>query len=182
LSRKTTGRNQLTIIVESSHERRTAMSGEHHCSHHQSSEAVELKDPVCGMTVTKDSSHQYSYKGETYYFCSGRCRERFSAEPEKFLNKSDEPAASQDQNAWYICPMHPEVRQKGPGSCPKCGMALEPEAPSLEEEENPELTDFKRRFWWGLPFTLAVFVLAMFGHGLPGFQSCFGVTARTGSS
>ncbi len=146
------------------------MSGEHHCSHHHGSEAVELKDPVCGMTVTKDSSHQYSYKGETYYFCSGRCRERFSAEPEKFLNQADEPAASQDKNAWYICPMHPEVRQKGPGSCPKCGMALEPEAPSLEEEENPELTDFRRRFWWSLPLTLAVFVLAMFGHALPGLS------------
>ena len=64
----------------------------------------------------------------------------------------------------FTCPMHPEVRQQGPGTCPFCGMALEPEMPSLEEEDNPELRDFSRRFWWTLPLTLAVFVLAMFGH------------------
>lgn len=129
-----------------------------------------LRDSVCGMSVSRDSSHHYTYKNKDYYFCSGRCRERFAHEPKSFLNKVSEPAAPEDKNAWYICPMHPEVRQKGPGTCPKCGMALEPEAPSLEEEENPELVDFRRRFWWSLPFTLAVFSLAMFGHALPGVQ------------
>ena len=65
----------------------------------------------------------------------------------------------------YLCPMHPEVRQAGPGICPICGMALEPEIPSLEEEDNPELRDFSRRFWWTLPLTGVVVILSMFGHG-----------------
>lgn len=70
----------------------------------------------------------------------------------------------------YTCPMHPEIRQNTPGACPKCGMALEPEMPALESEENPELTDFRRRFWWTLPFTAIVFVLAMFGHRFNWFE------------
>src|SRR5690606_26079774 len=82
-----------------------------------------------------------------------------------FLAPAAKAAAPQDSKAWYVCPMDPEVRQRGPGSCPKCGMALEPEAPSLEEEENPELRDFRRRFLWTLPLSLAVMVLAMTSHG-----------------
>ncbi len=70
----------------------------------------------------------------------------------------------------YTCPMHPEIRQDTPGACPKCGMALEPEMPALEQDENPELTDFRRRFWWTLPFTAIVFVLAMFGHRFNWFE------------
>ena len=66
--------------------------------------------------------------------------------------------------------MHPEIRRDGPGSCPKCGMALEPEVPSVDDEENPELTDFQRRFWWTLPLTLTVAALAMFGHRLRWFE------------
>jgi Cu+-exporting ATPase len=66
----------------------------------------------------------------------------------------------------FTCPMHPEVRQDHPGACPKCGMALEPEMPSAEEGDNPELVDFRRRFWWTLPLTVAVAVLAMAGHRL----------------
>src|SRR4051812_31031853 len=77
--------------------------------------------------------------------------------------QSSEPAI---EGAIYTCPMHPEIRQDHPGNCPKCGMALEPEMPSLDESENPELVDFRRRFWITLPFTIAVFVLAMFGHQL----------------
>ncbi|MCB1671938.1 MAG: heavy metal translocating P-type ATPase [Pseudomonadales bacterium] len=122
-----------------------------------------LKDPVCGMTVTSESSHRASYQGQDYYFCCGGCQQKFSADPEKYLSPRE--AEPQDENAWYTCPMDPEVRQRGPGTCPKCGMALEPEAPTLDEEENPELIDFRRRFWASLPFSVAVFVLAMFGHG-----------------
>ena len=70
----------------------------------------------------------------------------------------------------YTCPMHPEIRQDHPGACPKCGMALEPEMPSLDEGENPELVDFRRRFWWTLPLTVAVAVLAMLGHRLQLFD------------
>ena len=133
-----------------------------------------LKDPVCGMSVTTDSSHTFSLDGSDYYFCSGGCKDKFAADPQQYLNGKPEPEPA-DPGAWYTCPMHPEIRQRGPGTCPKCGMALEPEAPSLEEEENPELIDFRRRFWVSLPFTAVVFVLAMFGHGrgwLPeGWQS-----------
>lgn len=137
----------------------------------QENEAVDkplqetLHDPVCGMTVTPDSEYQNTHAGTTYFFCSKGCESKFSADPQRYLTKEKEEVTTQSQDAWYTCPMHPEVRQKGPGTCPKCGMALEPEAPSLDEEENPELIDFQRRFWWTLPFTLIVFVLAMFGHG-----------------
>jgi Cu+-exporting ATPase len=103
-----------------------------------------------------------------HYFCSARCLEKFRADPDKYLHpqkSSDFPAAP--AGAIYTCPMHPEIRQAGPGICPLCGMALEPETPSLDDEENPELRDFSRRFWWTLPLSLAVLLLAMFGHYLP---------------
>ena len=144
------------------------MDKEH--SHHLHASEIDatesqLKDPVCGMTVTADAEFQHQHAGIEYRFCSEKCQSKFIASPEKYLSSTAEDEAAIDTDAWYTCPMHPEVRQKGPGTCPKCGMALEPEAPSLEEEENPELIDFQRRFWWTLPLTLAVFVLAMFGHG-----------------
>jgi Cu+-exporting ATPase len=133
------------------------------CHHAPGNSSAELKDPVCGMAVSKDSAHRYSYQGEDYFFCSARCRSRFAEDPDKYLDASRREAG--DSDAWYTCPMHPEVRQKGPGTCPKCGMALEPEVPTLDATEDPELVDFRRRFWLSLPFTGAVFVLAMFGHG-----------------
>lgn len=136
----------------------------HACCQHDEPRG-EMKDPVCGMTVTRSSSHATQHEGMAYYFCCAGCKNKFDADPLKYLNpvsKVDEPI---DLNAWYICPMDPEVRQQGPGTCPKCGMALEPEAPSLDEEENPELIDFRRRFYFTLPLTAVVFVLAMFGHG-----------------
>lgn len=136
-----------------------------HHTHTRHDHAGELRDPVCGMTVTADSTHRVSHQGDTWYFCSAGCASKFSADPDKYLHQdtADKPPA--DPGAWYTCPMHPEVRQQGPGTCPKCGMALEAEMPSVDEDSNPELVDFQRRFWWTLPFTLAVFVLAMFGHG-----------------
>ena len=126
--------------------------------------APALIDPVCGMSVTATSSHHHNYQEHDYYFCSAGCQEKFSVNPKTFLGEKAHVDESNSKD-WYICPMDPEVRQRGPGTCPKCGMALEPEAPSLEEDENPELVDFSRRFWWTLPLTAAVFVLAMFGHG-----------------
>ena len=130
-------------------------------------------DPICGMTVSADSPRRFEFDGTTYFFCSDHCLRKFSAEPAKYLEKPDSRAGEldsrlrgNDERATYTCPMHPEVRQQGPGVCPKCGMALEPEMPSLEEGENPELVDFRRRFWWTLPLTAAVFILAMFGHRL----------------
>ena len=121
-------------------------------------------DPICGMTVADDSPRRFAFDGETYYFCSDHCLRKFSADPARYVAPAK--AGAQPQPALgitYTCPMHPEIRQEGPGTCPKCGMALEPEMPSLEEGENPELVDFRRRFWWTLPLTAATFALAMLG-------------------
>nr|WP_283812828.1 heavy metal translocating P-type ATPase [Bradyrhizobium tropiciagri] len=121
-------------------------------------------DPVCGMKVNPATAkHRFTYKGEEYLFCSGRCRERFEAEPEKFL-KPREPEPPAPAGTIYTCPMHPEVRQVGPGSCPICGMALEPEQVSLDDGPDPELIDMTRRFWIALALTLPVFVLEMGSH------------------
>ena len=135
------------------------------------------RDPVCGMAVTPKSFHWLDHGGQRVYFCSAGCKTRFAAEPARYLKapalvaatslKQDGAAASA---AIYTCPMHPEVRQDQPGACPKCGMALEPLLPTLDEGENPELTDFQRRFWWTLPLTVIVTVLAMFGHRLGWFE------------
>ncbi len=125
-----------------------------------------LKDPVCGMTVTAQSPHHVEHEGRTYYFCCAGCRSKFAADPAKYLTPAPQAPPAPQPGAVYVCPMHPEIRQDRPGTCPKCGMALEPEMPSLDEDENPELVDFRRRFWWTLPLTVVVAVLAMFGHRL----------------
>lgn len=127
-------------------------------------EQVMAIDPVCGMKVNPATAkHRFSHQGVDYFFCSGRCRERFEAEPEKFL-KPREPEPPAPAGTIYTCPMHPEVRQVGPGSCPICGMALEPEQVSLDDGPDPELIDMTRRFWIGLALTLPVFVLEMGSH------------------
>ncbi len=123
-------------------------------------------DPVCGMKAATNPDKSASHDGTTYYFCSPRCVDKFKADPAHYLHpeKNKNPAPVLAFGAIFTCPMHPEIRQDHSGSCPKCGMALEPEMPSLDDDENHELTDFRRRFWWTLPFTLIVFSLAMFGH------------------
>jgi Cu+-exporting ATPase len=124
-------------------------------------------DPVCGMTVKPDSAHRFEYNGRHYRFCSAKCQTKFAAEPQRYLQAAAEPAAAiATAGTIYTCPMHPEIRQPTPGNCPKCGMSLEPELPALDDEENPELADFRRRFWWTLPLTLVVTLLAMAGHRL----------------
>ena len=127
-----------------------------------------LKDPVCGMAVTEQSAHQHSYDGRLYYFCSSTCEKKFSANPTQFIGAgvTHQPEPAAVAGAIYTCPMHPEVRQDHPGNCPKCGMTLEPLLPELEEGESKELVDFQRRFWWTLPLTALVTVMAMFGHSL----------------
>jgi P-type Cu+ transporter len=123
-------------------------------------------DPVCGMTVADDSPRRFAFDGETYYFCSDHCLKKFSADPTKYLMpRTSQPTPPPGESRTYTCPMHPEIRQLGPGVCPKCGMALEPEQPSLDEGENPELVDFRRRFRWTLPLSAATFALAMTGTG-----------------
>jgi len=133
-----------------------------------------LKDPVCGMTVPEHSQHEEEFEGRKYFFCGPRCRSRFAANPAQFLAVTaaalpaapPAPATPASVGTIYTCPMHPEVRQTHQGNCPKCGMTLEPEMPSLSDEGNPELADFQWRFWRTLPLTAVVFVLAMFGHRL----------------
>ena len=134
--------------------------------------ADPLTDPVCGMQVDPATTpHHASHAGNEYHFCSARCREKFVAEPAKYLAPKPEVPAAMPKGTIYICPMHPQIRQEGPGTCPICGMALEPEMPSLDEEENPELSDFSHRFWWSLPLSVVVLVLAMFGHRMPGLST-----------
>ncbi|EHN66138.1 heavy metal translocating P-type ATPase [Comamonas testosteroni ATCC 11996] len=118
------------------------------------------------MTVTEQSEHQLTHEGRPYYFCSAKCQSKFAAKPLQYLvSIAPEDTAPKTAGTIYTCPMHPEVRQDHPGTCPKCGMTLEPIIP-LDEEDNHELKDFQRRFWWTLPLTIIVTVLAMFGHRL----------------
>ena len=132
--------------------------------------ADSLKDPVCGMAVTPQSEHHVEHAGRPYYFCSVKCQAKFVAEPERYAGASaaqvPDQAQAQPADTIYTCPMHPEIREDHPGSCPKCGMTLEPLLPELQDDENPELVDFTRRFWSTLPFTVVVMFLAMAGHSV----------------
>ncbi|MGO4209352.1 heavy metal translocating P-type ATPase [Terriglobus sp. 2YAB30_2] len=185
------------------------MEHEHYGSSHQGAKSSPFnivsqpaqKDPVCGMMVNPATAPaKAEHQGKTYYFCCPNCAAKFKADPEKYLNpKPAAPPTAAETSAEYICPMDPEVSQKGPGSCPKCGMALEPAVPvaltrteytcpmhpevvsdhpgncpkcgmaleprtiEVEEQENPELTDMRRRFWICAILTAPVFVAAMSG-------------------
>ena len=149
------------------------MHAHHHHGSHPPAEPAspkDLKDPVCGMTVTEQSEHKLTHEGRPYYFCSAKCQGKFAANPLQYLvSTAPEDTAPEPAGTIYTCPMHPEVRQDHPGVCPKCGMTLEPIIP-LDEEDNHELKDFQHRFWWTLPFTVIVTVLAMFGHRLGWFD------------
>ncbi len=130
------------------------------------SESAQVKDPICGMTVDpKTASHSLLHSGKTFYFCNPRCLEKFRTAPAKYLSGTAEQfspnQAVTDSDQVYTCPMHPEVVRKGPGTCPKCGMALEPRTVSLETEDNTEYRDMTRRFWMSLILTVPVFALAM---------------------
>jgi Cu+-exporting ATPase len=117
------------------------------------------------MTVDPQTSqHRFDHRGTTYHFCSAGCRTKFAAAPQSYLDKSETPPADVPEGTIYTCPMHPEVRQVGPGACPICGMALEPELVSLDDAPNPELADMSRRFWIGLILALPVIALEMGGH------------------
>jgi Cu+-exporting ATPase len=123
-----------------------------------------VKDPVCGMTVDPATAkHRSEHGGRTYYFCSAGCRAKFEADPVRYLAPPSAPVEPAP-GAIYTCPMHPEIRQVGPGACPICGMALEPLVATGEETANPELADMTRRFWIGLALTVPVFALEMGGH------------------
>jgi len=124
-----------------------------------------MTDPVCGMKVDPHTArHRAAHGGRTYYFCSARCREKFESDPAHYLEKDKTPATPVPAGTIYTCPMHPEIRQEGPGSCPICGMALEPLLVSADSGPNPELADMTRRFWIGLALTIPVFALEMGSH------------------
>jgi len=138
--------------------------------------ASDRRDPVCGMTVRADSAHRTEHGGETYVFCSASCRAKFEASPGRYLGTAPtpgehakDPPTGPAEKSWYTCPMHPEVRQRGPGSCPKCGMALEPLVASGDEDENDELKDMTRRFWVSVVLSLPVLVIAM-GAEIPALR------------
>lgn len=125
-----------------------------------------VTDPVCGMEIDPaEAAGTWEYKGRTYHFCHPSCLERFQASPAVFL-QTRAPARVID-GADYTCPMHPEVRQRGPGECPLCGMALEPVAPALEEEESSELADMRRRLWVAAALSSPIVISAMGAH-VPG--------------
>ncbi|WP_283814544.1 heavy metal translocating P-type ATPase [Bradyrhizobium australiense] len=140
--------------------------GHSHGNHgHQAEGAATVRDPVCGMTVNPATSkHRFDHHGETFHFCSAGCRTKFAADPVAYLEKDKRPKAAVPEGTTYTCPMHPEIRQLGPGSCPICGMALEPEVASPDAPPNPELADMTRRFWIGLVLALPAVVLEMGGH------------------
>ena len=179
-------------------------------------ESDVLKDPVCGMTVTIESQHSFEHQGQTFYFCCNGCRTKFAADPASYLNRDtrkdkqpqavgagpficpmcpevreDEPVpcpicgmALESESlpalltkTEYTCPMHPEIVDDKPGDCPICGMALEPVTVTLEEDENPELVDMRRRLWISALLTLPVLVLAM--GGMVGLSFEWLATERT---
>jgi len=144
------------------------MSEHHHAARGAPADAPggEGKDPVCGMSVDlATAKHRAEYEGKAYAFCAARCRERFLAEPERFLAPAPaEAAPAAPAGAIYTCPMHPQVRQVGPGTCPICGMALEPELVAADSGPSGELLDMQRRLWIGVALTLPVVVLEMGSH------------------
>ena len=144
-----------------------APNAKHACHGHHGDDAplTRVTDPVCGMYVAPETAkHHHTHAGQAYYFCSARCREKFIADPARYLTPPSAPSSPAMEGTVYTCPMHPEIRQVGPGSCPICGMALEPEVVSTDTEPNPELADMTRRLWIGLALTAPVFLLEMGGH------------------
>jgi len=138
-------------------------------SHHEHTVAIaegdKVKDPVCGMTVDPATSrHRFEHAGTVFHFCCAGCRTKFAAEPAKYLAKQEQPSVPASPGTIYTCPMHPEIRQIGPGSCPICGMALEPAELTAEAPPNAELADMTQRFWLALVVTLPVVALEMGGH------------------
>ena len=143
-----------------------------HC-HHAAPAAATVKDPVCGMTVDPQTArHRTSHAGTNYFFCSAGCRQKFEADPVRYLvpksaapeGAAKAPPSPVPAGAIYTCPMHPEIRQLGPGSCPICGMALEPEVATADTGPSAERVDMERRFWIGLALAVPVVILEMGGH------------------
>ncbi len=145
-----------------------AQSPDPHAGHHHGNPSDKLKglatDPVCGMTVDPATArHRTLHDGADYVFCSGKCKDKFEADPAAYITEKSKKAEG-PKDAIYTCPMHPQIRQIGPGSCPICGMALEPAVVTAEAGPSVELTDMTRRFWIALVLSVPVFLLEMGGH------------------
>jgi P-type Cu+ transporter len=154
------------------HQPRHAHPHPDHTHHHgtEGAETTALKDPVCGMTVKPTTAHRVVHEGHEVLFCGARCKDKFVASPEQYLKPAPPappppvahaPARPSAGKVEYTCPMHPEIVRDAPGSCPICGMALEPRMPALETGPDPELIDMTRRFWIAAALTLPLFVIAM---------------------
>ncbi len=130
----------------------------------------ERRDPVCGMAVDPaTATHRHDHDGATYYFCNAGCREKFRGAPDRYLSGAGAAAEPAPAGTLYTCPMHQEIVQEGPGSCPICGMALEPQGIPADDGPNPELIDMSRRFWIGGLFAVPVLALEMVEH-VPGLS------------
>ena len=145
------------------------MTESHHdhakCAHSGSKAPGTVIDPVCGMSVdSATTTHVATHDGVHHYFCSAACLTKFKADPSRYMSDAPRPAEPVPDGAIWTCPMHPEVQQSGPGSCPICGMALEPMTPTLNDGPSPEYADMKRRFVIGLILALPVVALEMGGH------------------
>jgi Cu+-exporting ATPase len=149
------------------HHHEAAPSGKACCGTGGKTDADLATDPVCGMKVDPHTAkHRADHGGRTFYFCSAGCRAKFEADPAKYLQPGKDASEPLPEGTIYTCPMHPEIRQVGPGSCPICGMALEPVLVTADAGPNEELADMTRRFWIGLALAIPVVVLEMGGHFL----------------
>src|SRR5215475_797722 len=158
-------------MSETGHAHAGHKHGHHSGHHHHADPAKTARDPVCGMSVNPETSkHRFEHGGTNYHFCSNGCRTKFEADPKKYLDKTkaDAPKAPVPEGTIYTCPMHPQIRLVGPGNCPICGMALEPEVASLDTQPNPELADMTRRFWIGALLSVPPVMLEMGGHLMGG--------------
>jgi Cu+-exporting ATPase len=160
---------ELSMTEHSHHHAHGHGGKEGCCSGGKKPDAAEhamAKDPVCGMDVDPHTAKfRAEHGGRTYYFCAAGCRAKFIADPTKYLSQDKRPLEPVPEGTIYTCPMHPEVRQVGPGACPICGMALEPEMITAGDHgPHPELVDMQRRFWVALALAIPVFVLEMGGH------------------
>ena len=148
----------MTTTHETAH---TAKSGGC-CSTASPDSLTTVLDPVCGMKVDPaTTAHHATHDGFHFHFCSAGCLAKFKADPAKYLTNSPRAELVAAPGAMWTCPMHPEIRQQGPGTCPICGMALEPEEPSLDDAPNPELIDFTRRFWVSAALAVPLLILTM---------------------
>ncbi|WP_370160215.1 heavy metal translocating P-type ATPase [Limimaricola soesokkakensis] len=139
-----------------------------HAHHHDLPGDRTATDPVCGMSVDVETAkHVSEHEGETFYFCSAKCREKFDTRPEIFLDPALKAAPPEREDVIYTCPMHPEIEQIGPGSCPICGLALEPKGIPMTEGPSEEYLDFRRRFVLGAVLTVPLAVIAMGRHFAP---------------